>query len=156
MTVGWFALSGGTSPAIAAPADLAQIHFDVSKGLSPHLKVSSVAEANQLLADQSNGIVTIPDLPGAIKSCCLHHYAETTLICALIQQDGKLITVVVANSAELHSPAGKVVTRAGRDFIVHSANGINMVMTQQGNSWLCVMGESDTAQLLDIAEAIKF
>ena len=154
VTMGWMMLEGGPSPAVAAPAELAQIHFDVAHGLSPHLKVSTVAQANQLLADQSNGVIPVPALPGAIQSCCLHHYASTTLTCAMIERDGRLITIAIADGAKLHSPAGQVITKNGRAFIAHTANGINMVMTNEADRWLCVMGDVPMEQLVAVAADI--
>lgn len=156
VTIGWLVLNGGTSPAMAAPAELAQIHFDVANGLAPHLKVSSVAEANRVLADQSNGIVPVPELPGVLLSCCLHQHAGTTLTCALIELDGQLITVAMADGAKLHSPHGKIITRDGKQFVAHTTNGINMVMATEGSRWLCVMGDSPTQDLLDVAVDIRF
>jgi len=156
LTVGWMVLEGGTSPAMAAPTELAQLHRDVARGRIPDLKVASVEEANQLLADQSNGVVLVPELPGVMMSCCLHQHAGTTLTCALIERDGRLITVAVANGAKVHSPRGKTLTRGDRTFIAHTANGINMVMAHEGDRWLCVMGEVDFEPLADIAVDIEF
>jgi hypothetical protein len=140
---------------MAAPAGLAQIHYDVANGLAPHLKVSSVEQANQLLADQANGVVPVPELPGVMMSCCLHQHAGTTLTCALIETDGRLITVAIADGAKLRSPHGKTITRDGRQFVAHTANGINMVMAHEGDRWLCVMGEVDFEQLADVAADIR-
>ena len=154
-SLGWFVLNGGTTPAMAAPTTLAQIHYDVINGLAPHLKVSSVQDANKLLADQANGVIPIPKLPGHMKSCCLHQVEGATLTCALIDRDGQLITVAIADGAKLHSPHGKIMTRSGRQFIAHTANGINMVMAHEGDRWLCVMGEVDFEQLADVAAGIK-
>jgi hypothetical protein len=156
VTIGWLALDGGTSPAMAAPSELAQIHFDVTNDLAPHLKVSSVAEANQLLADQSNGFVPIPELPGELLSCCLHQHVGATLTCALIELDGHLITVAMADGAKLHSPDGRAMTRDGKRFVAHTVNGINMVMANEGDRWLCVMGDATTQELLDVAVKIRF
>jgi len=156
VTLGWLVLGGGTSPAMAAPAELAQVHFDVTNGLAPRLKVASVAEANQLLADQSNGVVPVPELPGIMKSCCLAPHAGTTLTCALIEREGRLITVAVADGAKLHSPHGRTILRDGRRFTAHTANGINMVMAHEGDRWLCVMGEADFEQLTEVAAAIRW
>ena len=156
VTIGWLALDGGTSPAMAAPAELAQIHYDVANGLAPHLKVSSVEQANQLLADQSTGAVPVPELPGDMTSCCLHQHAGTTLTCALIERDGQLITVAIADGAKIHSPHGKSITRGGRKLIAHTTNGINMVMIHQNDRWLCVMGEVNFDELADVAERIIF
>ena len=107
VTIGWLALDGGASPAMAAPAELAQIHFDVAKGLSPHLEVTSVEEANQLLAKQSNGMVPVPELPGAIRSVLSPPARIHDADLRLIDLDGQLITVAVADGAKLHSPPGQ-------------------------------------------------
>ena len=37
------------SEAMASPPDLAQIHYDVAHGLSPHLKVDTFTQANAVL-----------------------------------------------------------------------------------------------------------
>ncbi len=155
VTIGWLALDSGTSSAVAAPTGLAQLHRDVADGRIPDLKVSSVAEANQLLADQSNGVVPVPELPGIMMSCCLHQHAGATLTCALIARDGQLISVAIADGAKLHSPHGKTITRGDRQFIAHTANGINMVMARASDRWLCVMGEIDFEQLADVAAQIQ-
>ncbi|HNO78145.1 MAG TPA: hypothetical protein PKN33_08805 [Phycisphaerae bacterium] len=154
-TIGWFAPIGDTLPAMAAPAGLASIHFDVANGLAPHLKASNVHEANRLLAEQSSSALTVPELPGEIRSCCLHQYAATTLTCVLIEQDGELITVAIADLASLRSPKGKSITRGDRVFMVHTVNGINMVMAHEGKRWLCVMGELPIEELVEVAEDIR-
>jgi len=155
VTIGWLVLEGGTSPAMAAPAELAQIHFDVANGLAPQLKVSSVAEANRLLADQSDGVVPVPELPGALRSCCLKQHAGTMLTCAFIELDDQLITVAIADGAKLHSPHGKIITHDGKQFIAHTANGINMVMAHEADRWLCVIGDVTTEELVKVAVDIR-
>ena len=156
VTIGWFILQTATTPAMASPVGLAKIHFEVTKGMAPHLVVSSVEEANDVLANQSNGVLPVPELPGSIKSCCLHAHAGTTLTCAVIEKDGHLITVAIADAEKLDSPTGNTVRRADRKFTVHNVNGINMVMAQDENRWLCVMGDVETEVLLDVASQIAF
>ena len=156
ITVGWFALDAGSSTAMAAPTHLAQIHYDVVHGLVPNLKVTSVAEANELLAAQSNGSVPIPDLPGIMMSCCLAEQTGTTLTCALIDRDGQLITIALADGGKLHSPKGQTIVRGDKQFTAHVANGINMVMAHHGDRWLCVMGDLPTDQLVDVAVEVVF
>lgn len=155
VAIGWLVLGGDTTPVMAAPADLARIHFDVANGLAPHLTASSVAEANRLLSNQSNGALPVPELPGEILSCCLHQYAATTMTCVLIKREGKRITVAIAEGAKLHSPDGKTVNRDGKEFIAHTVNGINMVMTHEGDRWLCVMAEVATEELIEVAVNIR-
>lgn len=155
VTIGWLVLDGGTTPVMAAPTELAQIHFDVSNQLTPHLQASSVAEANRLLAEQSDDFTPLPEMPGKLRSCCLHQLAGTTITCALVELDGGLITVAVGDGEQVHAPPGKTITRGGKQFIAHTANGTNMVMVHEGNYWLCVVGDETTEKLLELAVDIK-
>lgn len=155
VSVGWLVLQPGASTAMAAPAELAQIHFEVINSLTPHHLVSSVEEANQLLADQSAGFIELPPLPGTVQSCCLHEVAGETLTCALIEHDGQLITVAIAEAGDLHSPEGQALERNGRIYTIHKANGITMVMTNESGRWLCVMGEIEAEALVNIATEIE-
>jgi len=150
------AIDGGATPARAAPLALAQLHRDLSSGRLNELAVSSVAEANALLADQARGAAPIPDLPGRMRSCCLAEHAGATLTMAMIERGGRRISVAVANGGVLDSPEGEAIERSGRRLIVHTAGGVRMVMAHEGGRWLCVMGEASTDELADVAAAIRF
>lgn len=152
----WTMINNSAAPALAGPTELARIHFDVANGLAPHLKASSVEEANRLLAAESHGALKIPELPGQIRSCCLHEHAGATLTCVLLEQGGELISVALADGAAICSPNGRLVVRAGRTFIAHTVNGINMIMAHEGDRWLCVMGEAPMDTLIQVAEGIRF
>lgn len=152
---GWLVLSKSAAPALAAPTELARIHFDVANGLAPHLKVSSVDEANRVLDAQASGALKVPQLPGQVKSCCLHQFAATTLTCVLIEQSGESITVAMADGATLRTPDGRSISHGGREFIEHTVNGIHMVMAHNGKRWLCVMGEAAIETLVEIAAGIR-
>ena len=148
---------------MAVPTELARFHREVVRGLRPQLKVSSVEQANRLLADQAKGIIVVPRLPDALRSCCLNQYAGATLTCALIERRGQLISVAVTDGAKLHSPRGRVIHCNGRvihcngrSFIAHTANGVNMVMAYENGRWMCVMGEVEAAALLDVAMGVRF
>jgi len=154
LALSWVVLSTTSSQAVASPPDLAQIHYDVAHGLSPHMQVTTIPQANAILADQSNEHVPLPAMPGQIQSCCLHQHAGTSMTCAMIEMNGQRITIALAASDKLKSPKGQTVTRQGRTFILHKANGINMVMSEQGRKWLCVMGEAPFEKLLEVAADI--
>ena len=113
-------------------------------------------EANRLLAAQANGALEVPELPGNIKSCCLHQHAATTLTCVLIERDGALMTVAIADGAALRTPEGQPISRGEREFTAHTVNGINMVMAHEGNRWLYVMGEAAMDVLVEVAKGIRF
>lgn len=154
VAIGWIVMVGASPRAIAAPAAMAQIHHAVTSGLSPQFRVSTVEEANRVLAAQAEGITPIPLLPGELRSCCLHQLAGATLTCALIERDGRLISITVADGGALRSPKGRTVTRNGGTFIVHTADGVNMVMSHTGDKWMCVMGDASAEELLDVATGI--
>ncbi len=150
----WLFLDGGGTPAMAAPSQLAQIHFDVANGLAPHIEVSTIDEANRLLSEQADGIAALPELPGTVMSCCLHEHGGAILACVLIEKDGDPITVAIADGSKLHTPHGKVIEYDGRQFVAHTANGINMVMSHEGGRWMCVMGSISFEQLAVFAGEI--
>lgn len=152
--LGWLVIQGNT-PAIAAPAGLAQIHYDISHDLSLQMKVTSVEQANKLLAAQASGAIPVPDLPGQMQSCCLHQHEGVTLTCVTLQHGDNLITVALADGKKLHCPEGETVIRDGREFCTHKVDKINMVMAHENGRWLCVMGDVDMKELLAVAQGIR-
>lgn len=156
VAIGWIVINAGNTPETASPAGLAEIHYEASNKLTPHIEASSVDEANRLLAEQSDVFHPLPPLPGLLKYCCLHRHANTVLTCAIIEVDSKDITVAIASASEIKSPPGESVVRGGRTYRIHSAGGTNLVMVHDGRSWLCVMGEDSTDQLISVADGIQF
>lgn len=154
--VGLVLLGRGGSQAMAAPAELAHLHAMLAGGSLPNLRVASVDEANRLLADQRRGAVPMPELPGAMMSCCLREHAGTTLTCALIERHGLLISVAVADGERMHSPEGRLVRVGGREFVHHTDGDVEMVMTQRDGRWLCVMGRATPQALAEVASQIRF
>jgi len=155
--IGWLVVSGGSEPAIAAPAELAQMHEQASRDVPPMMRATSVDEANQLLAEQLGGSKPLPNqMPGRMHACCLRQFAGTALSCVMIEWKGKMVSVAVADADQLRSPPGRTVERGGRRFTLHHANGVNMVMAGEHGRWLCVMGDAGDEDLLDIAAGIRF
>ncbi|MBI1337745.1 MAG: hypothetical protein GC164_12395 [Phycisphaera sp.] len=145
-----------TPPVMAAPVRLAQLHHDLSLGKLPSLRVTSVEQANKLLADQRAGVLPVPDLPGEIMSCCLYQEDGQTLTCALIEQEGRLISVVVSGGTPRHMPTTQPIEFKGRLYHEHTFDGVRMVMTRHEGRWMCVMGDARTEALLDLAAGIDF
>lgn len=153
--LGFLVIQGTTTPAIAAPAGLAQIYHEVSGELSPQMKVTSVEQANALLAAQASGAIPVPELPGQMQSCCLHKHKGVTLTCVTLQRGEHLITVALADGKKLHCPEGETVIRDGREFCTHTVDKVNMVMAHEGDRWLCVMGDAEMEELLVVAQGIR-
>ncbi len=152
--LGLLVMQNTTQPVIAAPAGLAQIYHEVSGDMAEQMKVTSVEQANAMLAAQAKGAMPVPDLPGQMQSCCLHEHKGVTLTCVSLQRNGHLITVALADGKKLHCPEGETVIRVGREFCTHTVDKVNMVMAHQGDRWLCVMGSADMEELLAVAQGI--
>ncbi len=155
--VGWWVLGGGSAVAVASPEAMARIQYDMTHGMTPAMKVTTLAQANAMLARQASDAKAMPaDLPGQVQSCCLHQVAGARLSCVLMEHEGQLISVAVADGAKLRAPQGPTVKRHGTTFTLQSAHGINMVMARKEGRWLCVMGAAKMDDLLDVASGIKF
>lgn len=152
--LGLLVMQNTTQPVIAAPAGLAQIYHEVSGDMAEQMKVTSVEQANAMLAAQAKGAMPVPDLPGQMQSCCLHEHKGVTLTCVSLQRNGHLITVALADGKKLHCPEGETVIRVGREFCTHTVDKVNMVMAHKGDRWLCVMGSADMEELLAVAQGI--
>lgn len=156
VSISWIVFIAGTAATMASPAGLVEIHNEAANELTPHLEASSVDEANRLLAEQAKHFHPLPNLPGELKYCCLHNHVGKVLTCAIIDVDAKRLTVAVADSSQIKSPTGNSTTRGGKTYYVFTDGGINLVMTSVAGSWLCVMGEASTDQLLQVAGEIQF
>ena len=154
--IGWL-LVAGSSPAVAAPNELFRLHQGLVDGEVHAELVSGVDEANRQIAAQWAQAPRIPrPNRGSIKSCCLHRVQDVRVACVLMEYAGQPVTLVVAPGKQLCSAKGLTITRAGRQFIAHKQDGLQMVMTHHDDRWLCVMGELPTEQLVDLAEGIVF
>ena len=156
ITLMWLIFNGDSNPVMAAPMHMAEIHNEVVSEHADHFKVTSIEEANQLLSNQSNGVVSVPKLPGTIKSCCLHKYQHVTLTCALILENGELVSIAIAEANKMHTPKGENISLNGKTFVAHTMNDLQMVMTYRNGRWLCVMGKIQKDKLVKIADTIEF
>lgn len=152
----WIVFNSSDNVAMASPVELAEIHHEVIGGHAEHYNVTSIQQANTILSGKSSNITPLPALPGTIKSCCLHQYQNVTLTCALILDNTASITIAIADEDQMHTPDGQKIIHNRKQFIIHTMNGLQMVMTYHHGRWLCVMGEVSQEKLIQIADAIVF
>ena len=155
VSISWVVFSAGAAATMASPAGLVKIHNEAAGELTPHLKASSVDEANRLLAEQAKHFHPLPNLPGELKYCCLHDHLGKILTCAIIDVNAQRLTVAVADSSQIKSPTGNSTTLGGKTYYLFTEGGIHLVMTSDASSWLCVMGEATTDQILQVASEIQ-
>ena len=151
-------LNTNTPQASAAVLELSQLHHDLIAGKLDLNTVTSIAEANQWIAEQRE---SAPDLPGHIagarvQSCCLANVQGELVAVAILEDNGSTVTLVVAQAPNFAMGMGTRVEIDGKHFFGHELNGVHMMMANQNDRWLCVMGNHSYESLAKIAGSIKF
>ncbi|MAE60706.1 MAG: hypothetical protein CMJ49_05025 [Planctomycetaceae bacterium] len=141
----------------AAVLELSQLHHDL---ITKHLAtpVQNVAEANAWIAQQE---VAGPALPGdmsevRVQSCCLADVQGDLVAVVVMQYQRTLVTLVVADAQQFAHRMGRAIERDERELFSHQVNGVQMVMANHDDRWLCVMGDLSDDQLADLAAEIQF
>lgn len=150
-------VNAGNSPAMASPSDLARLHAQTLLQESMATTVTSLEQANRVLAGQWSDLPQIPAPESAkLHSCCIHDFMDSKIACIILRDGQTPLTMVVGHARQFRPAKGNVVQRGGRSFTLHQVNGLRMAMTQQGGRFVCLMGEVSEERLLSIAENLKF
>jgi hypothetical protein len=151
-------IHSSSGPVLASAAQLARIHEEVLQGAGVHVtQVDSVNAANVTLATNHPGLPAIPDLPqDHVMSCCVHTIGRKQLACLSVQVDGILVSIAVADAANVKMPPCPAVTISGIEYHVQSQGDINMAMTERDGRWVCVMGRLPTNRLAELASTLRF
>jgi hypothetical protein len=144
------------STAVATPIELTRLHNDIVSGEVEMVVADSTEAANLQIASQMlNG----PALPGfenhEVQSCCLANMRGDLRAVALLTVDGQPVTLVVAKGSDFAHAMGQPITIDDRTFTTHEMNGIQMVMKNKGDLWLCVMGHLPAEPLARVAAEIE-
>ncbi len=155
--LGLLVMSLGQSPTIAAPADLAQLHKENLEGHAKVTLVSSIEQARSILAGKWNDL---PDIPASadmqLHACCIHDFLDSKVACLFLMDGSTQLTLVVGHAKTFQPAPGEQVTRQGRTFTLHQVNGLHMVMMQDQDRFVCLMGQTTRQRLLAIAEELTF
>ena len=147
----------GNTPAMAAPMDLARLHAEAIKSDAMATAVTSVEQANRVLAGQWSDLPQLPaPASGQLHSCCIHDFMDSKVVCLILRDGQTPLTMVVGHAREFRPAEGRIVERGGRKFTLLEVNGLRMAMTHQGDRFVCLMGEVSEDRLLEIAEGLRF
>ncbi|MEM6259836.1 MAG: hypothetical protein AAGI37_16290 [Planctomycetota bacterium] len=150
----------GTNPptASASVVELSQLHADMVSGRVALTPAGSVAEVNASIASQLiNGTALPSDLAGTrVQSCCLTDVQGDLVALAMLRDGDTLATLVVAEAPNFAHQMGIVIEIDGKTYFGHELNGINMMMANQEDRWLCVMGHTTFEDLAQIAADVRF
>ena len=150
-------LMTGSEPVAAAPLELTRLHRGLVNGDVATVRVDSFEQANQVIADQHSGAPHLPAYSGvAVRSCCLTNVQGVLVAAVVLEHKGHAVTLVVANGRDFSMPMGQVLERGGQRLFAHEMDGLQMVMANQGEYWLCVMGDVPVAELADLAGQVRF
>lgn len=149
-----------TSPptASAAVVDLSQLHRHVEEGRFAIPIGASINAVSQLIAEQRGGTLVLPEpMRGArVQSCCLAGVQADLIALAVFKDGGPTVSLVVAQAPDLAHEMGTVIEIDGRRFFGHELNGVRMMMANEGDRWLCVMGDRPYEALAQIAAGVRF
>ena len=150
-------LSASSGPALAEPAQMAQVHRDIVSGRIPVMQVASIEAANRMLNAQSPGAPTLPEMPDShVMACCMKSVHNKRMACVLLKDEGVPITLAVASAADMKLGPAPVMKRNGIDYRVQKFGDLSMVMTEQDGKWLCLIGQVPADRLMDVAAQVKF
>jgi hypothetical protein len=150
-------LSASSGPALAEPAQMAQVHQDMVSGRTSVMQVDSISKANQMLTSQSPGAPTLPQMPDSHPmACCMKSVHNKKVACVLLKEEGVAVTLVVASAADMKMPTAPIQRRGGIDYRVQQVGDLSMVMTERNGNWLCLIGQTPAQRLMDMAAQIRF
>jgi hypothetical protein len=155
--VGAILLTASSGRALASPALMAQMHEDIVAGRVPIMQVDSITAANQMLANQSPGSPSLPQMPDShVMACCMKSVHDKKVACVLLKDSGIPVTLSVANASDMELPSAPVTMRNGLSYRVQSVRKLSMVMTERNGKWLCLIGELPADRLMDMAAQVQF
>ncbi len=150
-------LSTSGGPALASPAQMARFHQSLVSGEVAATQVDSIEAANQVLTAKWPQSPQLPDVPqDHVMACCMKSVKDKRLACVLLKRDGVPVTMTVANDSDMKLPKSPTVDHGGVTYHVQSFEQTNMVMTERGGRWVCLISELPAERLMDIAQKLRF
>lgn len=141
---------GRGGEALAAPAQMAQVHYDLIAGKMPAQQVGSMEDLNKFVSAEAPTLPSIPTVPSQhLMTCCLHQVKDRKVAFVLLQQDGVPVTLAVGRDTDLKMPKN-----SNGDHVT-SYEKLNMVMREQNGRFMCVIGEAPAEKLASLLDSLK-
>lgn len=140
-------------PAMASAEAMAWVHENMGTATT----VASLADAERELRrqwPQQPGLSS--DLPddAAPMACCIHKLDGKQMSCVALDLSGSRVSVAVGRADDFKIPPGSHRTVNGHDYVIESAQGVNMVMTKRDGRWVCVMSSLPVEELVAFTEKV--
>lgn len=145
-----------SSPALATPQRMADIYNSAVDGKNHPTTVSSANEAREALRRKWPEAPVVPEVEDLqLMHCCVHEIGRKQMACVTFLVEEQPVTLAFASTRDVRSPHGETKIIDGQRFVVGSADGVNMVMSERGGTWMCLMGKLPSEQLAKIAQSIR-
>lgn len=153
-----FFIVQGSTPVVAAPAALAQLHQQLVAGQIPTVQVSSIDQANRYVQTEWSEAPLLPDLSGAtVTSCCRSNVQKGKVACVLMDYRNQRVTMMVGRSRDVVCGASHDdIVHQGRHYAVHESGGLQMVMVEHKGRWVCLTSHLSVNALIELADTLRF
>ncbi len=141
-------------PALASADRMAEVHMSMG---SMSRTVSSLEEAEKALRAEWPQQPGLPSgLPADDKpmACCIHNLDGKQMSCVAVDLAGTRVSIAVGRADDFKIPPGSRRTIDDHEYVIDSAQGINMVMTKRGVRWICVMSALPIDELVTFTEKV--
>lgn len=137
--------------------ELVAIHEHYQEHGESRSSVSTVADANAVLAGKWSDAPHLPDVQGsAIVECCLHHLPDCRVACLHMKTaTGSDVTLVVGHVRDLRAPQGNSFVSSGQVFSVHQVGAYHVLATESQNRFVALIADIPIVDLQAIAAAMK-
>jgi hypothetical protein len=143
-------------PALATPQRMAEIYQSAIDGRSHSTKVTSIEEARAALHRKWPESPVVPDVNNMqLMHCCVHEIGRKQMACLTFEVGDAKVTLAIAPSRDIRSPHGESRVINGREYLVGTSDGVNMVMSESDDTWMCLMGELPIERLAELANSIR-
>lgn len=147
----------GPQAAVAQTMTVAELHESLLNDPQEAYLAHTIGDAQALIDAQLAGKQSLPIVDGThVESCCLVEGEFPLRAALVIKQPAGIATIIIAQGEDFAQPMHPIDHPSGIELQGHDHAGMPMVMRNNGDLWMCVMGETDAETLADVAAAIKF
>jgi hypothetical protein len=145
-----------SSPALATPQRMAAIYNSAVDGKNHPTTVATANEAREVLRRKWPDAPVVPEVQDLqLMHCCVHEIGRKQMACVTFLVEEQPVTLAFASARDVRSPHGETKVIDGESFVVGSADGVNMVMSERGGTWMCLMGRLSVERLSEVARTIR-
>lgn len=142
-------------PALASADEMAAVHLRMR---SMSTTVASLDEAEKVLRSQWPQQPGLPsDLPAdddKPMSCCIHKLDGKRMSCVAVDLAGSRVSIAIGRADDFKIPPGSRRTINDHEYVIETAQGVNMVMTKRAGRWMCVMSSLPVDDLVAFTEKV--